>query len=231
VEYAVQSDPSASSGFGILLLKPEPSFPGDHGELSGFRPDFNGVGVFLYRSHTKRPGKWFVITLHNRGLMKMPDLEELILPAISCAVDVERGARGGIRLRMMKDLLEVEVRHANGDASYNVEQVCSREHVFVNQGYAPYFGVVAGNTDKIVNDIDLLAIYVKNLDEKRYTDKSKLEQDKLRYLLKKHRGSSSSYDESREEEEEEDLHPHDLLAMKLQDDVKRQQRASLTYLD
>lgn len=51
----------------------------------------------------------------------MPSLEELILPAISCPIDVEKGIRGGIRLRLMKDLLEVEIRHANGDASYNSE--------------------------------------------------------------------------------------------------------------
>ena len=60
-----------------------------------------------------------MITLHNKGLMKLPSLEELILPAISCSIEVEKGVRGGIRLRFLKDLLEVEVRHANGDTNYN----------------------------------------------------------------------------------------------------------------
>jgi hypothetical protein len=75
-----------------------------------------------------------VITLHNRGLMKMPNLEDVILPAISCRFDMEQGIRGGIRLRLIRDLLEVEIRNANGDTNYQGggDRVCSREHVFVN---------------------------------------------------------------------------------------------------
>ena len=150
MEFQVNSELAGSSGFGVMLLKPEPSFPEDFGELNGMKEDFNGVGVFVYRSHTKKPGKWFVITVHNRGMIKMPQLEELILPAISCPIDIERGTRGGIRLRLVKDLLEVEVKHANGDASYASDgNVCSREHVFVNQAYFPFFGVVASNTDQL----------------------------------------------------------------------------------
>ena len=49
----------------------------------------------------------------------MPQLEDLLLPAISCPIEVTKGVRGGIRLRLIKDVLEVEVRHANGDVSYN----------------------------------------------------------------------------------------------------------------
>jgi len=71
-----------------MLLKPDPEFPRDFGPLNGIRSDFNGVAVFLFQSKVRRPGKWFVITLHNRGLIKMPDLEELILPAISCPIDI-----------------------------------------------------------------------------------------------------------------------------------------------
>jgi hypothetical protein len=100
-----------------------------------------------------------VITLHNRGLMKMPNLEDVILPAISCQFDMEQGIRGGIRLRLIRDLLEVEIRNANGDTTYQGGggggSVCSREHVFVNQPYYPYFGVVAANSDQITNDIDI----------------------------------------------------------------------------
>ena len=48
-----------SQGFAIMLLKPEPDFPEDFGStLNGIRDDFNGAGVFLYKSHTRQPGKW-----------------------------------------------------------------------------------------------------------------------------------------------------------------------------
>jgi hypothetical protein len=97
--------------------------------------------------------------------MKMPPLEDLLLPAISCKIEINKGIRGGIRLRYVKDVLEVEIRNANGDVSYNSDKVCSRENVFQGQPYFPWLGVVATNSDKIVNDIDIGAIYVKNLDE------------------------------------------------------------------
>jgi|LauGreDrversion4_2_1035121.scaffolds.fasta_scaffold363628_2 hypothetical protein len=69
---------------------------------------------------------------------------------------------------MLKDLVEVEVRHANGDTSYNSDTICARDHVFVNEPYLPYFGMVAANTKEIVNDIDIVAVYVKNLDSGKY---------------------------------------------------------------
>jgi hypothetical protein len=58
VEFVIQSDLEASSGFAIMLLKPEPEFPQHFGPLNGIREDFNGVGVFLYRSKTRKPGQW-----------------------------------------------------------------------------------------------------------------------------------------------------------------------------
>lgn len=138
----------------------------------------------------------------------MPNLEDLILPAISCPIEIEKGKRGGIRLRLMRDLLEVEVRHANGDATYNTEKLCSREQVFINDPFFPYFGIVAANAGPIVNDIDISAIYVKNLDDRRYQDKTALEQTRLRYILKKHQAGASTDDEA-------PATAHDLLAAKL----------------
>lgn len=57
--------------------------------------------------------------------------------------------------------------------------------MFVNQPFYPYFGVVAGNTDSIVNDIDIAAIYVKNLDESKYKDKEAINNLRLKYLHQK----------------------------------------------
>jgi hypothetical protein len=74
-----------------------------------------------------------VITLNNRGLMRMPALEELILPSLSCPIDITRGVRGGIRLRLIRDVLEVEIRNANGDVSYDSDKICSRENVYQGQ--------------------------------------------------------------------------------------------------
>ena len=54
----MQSNLEKSLGFALMLLKPEPEFPQEYGGLNGVREDFNGVGVFLYKSHTRKPGKW-----------------------------------------------------------------------------------------------------------------------------------------------------------------------------
>ena len=91
-------------------------------------------------------------------------------------------------MRVLRDLLEVEIRNANGDASYNQDQICLRDHVFVNQAYFPYFGLMARNTNETVNDIDISAIYVKNLDESRYQDKQALLEERVQYLIRKHEG-------------------------------------------
>ena len=56
VEFTVHSDPAVSSGFAIMLMKTEPQFPLQFGTLNGIRDDFNGAGVFIYRSKTRRPG-------------------------------------------------------------------------------------------------------------------------------------------------------------------------------
>jgi hypothetical protein len=199
-----------------MLLKPEPELPEDlQAGLNGIKPNFNGVGVFLYRSHTKRPGQWYVIALNNRGMIKLPTLEELILPAISCPIEVEAGTRGGIRVRMLKDMVEVDIRHANGDTGYDT--VCARDHVFVNEPYLPYFGVVAANTNDVINDIDLLAVYTKNLDSATYQDTQALEDLKTKYILQK--GGR----------DQEDIHAHDLLALRLQEQAMIKQRQSLSY--
>jgi len=57
----INSDPLSSSGFAIMLLKPEPEFPNDFGKLNGIKNNFNGVGVFLHRSTSRNPGKWVLI--------------------------------------------------------------------------------------------------------------------------------------------------------------------------
>jgi len=58
VEFVIQSDLETSNGFAIMLLRPEPEFPGHFGPMNGIREDFNGIGVFLYKSKTRSPGQW-----------------------------------------------------------------------------------------------------------------------------------------------------------------------------
>jgi len=43
-----------------MLLGDEPTFPDDFNPDIGFRPDYKGLGVFVYRSESR--GKWYVIS-------------------------------------------------------------------------------------------------------------------------------------------------------------------------
>ena len=72
VEFVIQSDLETSSGFAIMLLKPEPEFPQHFGPLNGIREDFNGVGVFLYRSKTRKPGQWVSYSFNTRKVRGDP---------------------------------------------------------------------------------------------------------------------------------------------------------------
>jgi len=50
VEFTMRSDPNKSHGFAIMLLGEKPSFPHDFHDEFGFKPDYKGLGVFLYKS-------------------------------------------------------------------------------------------------------------------------------------------------------------------------------------
>ena len=58
VEFTVQSELSNTNGFALVLLKKEPGFPQEFGSAYGYREDYNGLGIFLYKSQTRFPGKW-----------------------------------------------------------------------------------------------------------------------------------------------------------------------------
>jgi hypothetical protein len=57
VEFTLRSDDSVSHGFGIILTDNEPQFPIDFHSEFGYRRDFKGLGVFLYKD-AKKNGGW-----------------------------------------------------------------------------------------------------------------------------------------------------------------------------
>lgn len=49
-----------------MLTHQPPKFPEEFHDEFGYRPDFYGLGVFLYRSEYKN--KWYIIVRQNNGL-------------------------------------------------------------------------------------------------------------------------------------------------------------------
>ena len=91
------------------------------------------------------------------------DVENLILPSNSCPIEINKGVRGGIRIRLDQYGFDIEVRHANSDVNY---RSCNKQHLI--EHFKPHIGVVAANKDSVINEIDLDAIYVKNMDPRAY---------------------------------------------------------------
>lgn len=100
VEFTMQSNPYKSHGFGIMLLGEEPNFPADSDPVFGFRRDYKGLGVFVYRSEKR--GKWYIVAMQNKGLRSISDhhldLDKFIAPRTSCEFDMNEGERGGVRI-------------------------------------------------------------------------------------------------------------------------------------
>jgi hypothetical protein len=49
-----------------MFLSDAPIFPNEFDNAFGYKPDYKGLGVFLYRS--ERDQKWYVISVQNKGL-------------------------------------------------------------------------------------------------------------------------------------------------------------------
>lgn len=148
------------------------------------------------------------MSLNNKGLKHYTSLEDLLLPANSCEFDIRSATRGGIRVRFTQTLYEVEVRNANGQVDY---QPCLRQSY--DEPFRPHFGLVASNKYIGWNDIDILGVYIKNMDPRVYQDAQALEEKRLQLLLEKHRKSDGSPSDERE------ASAHDLLSAKLLEEV------------
>lgn len=112
--------------------------------------------------------------LYNKGLVHYKNLEDYLLPANSCEFDFNQGERGGIRIRGDSSIFEVEIKNANGDTSYNF---CTR--TANTEPFTFHLGMVASN-EKAVNDIDLMAVFVKNMNPKLYQNKQAMEEYRLK---------------------------------------------------
>jgi len=53
VEFEFQSPQDESHGFGVFLLGDEPKFPEEFDEVFGYRSDYKGLGLFVYRSESR----------------------------------------------------------------------------------------------------------------------------------------------------------------------------------
>eukprot|EP00347_Sterkiella_histriomuscorum_P022120 403331610 len=216
IEFVLKSELSESDGFSIKLSPDEPSFPEVIGPLNGMKRQFRGVGVYLYKSQTKSPNKWYVILLQNKGHNQFNSLEDSILAHSSCPIEISKDMRGGIRIRLDNAGYEIDIRQANGDVEY---MYCVKQQNF--ETFKPYLSILAFNNGS-KNEIELQGIYVKNRDPKAYTDKEQLDNERLVMLIRKTNNG---------EIDEKNIHPHDLLSAKIRTEYASKILTSGTMLD
>ena len=128
----------------------------------------------------------YVMSLQNKGLKHYASLEDILLPANSCPFELNAGVRGAIRVRFDHDLIELEVRQATTGA--NPDFVPCMRTVYQDP-FKPHFGLTASNFLGQVNDIDILGVYFKNMDNRVYQDAAELENLRLNLMLQKHQNS------------------------------------------
>ena len=61
IDFTLQSSEGTSHGFVIMLQADQPSYPDDFDSLLGVKPDYKGLGVFVYRSESRN--KWYIISI------------------------------------------------------------------------------------------------------------------------------------------------------------------------
>jgi hypothetical protein len=71
VEFTLQSNEDKSHGMAVMLTHEKPKFPEEFHDEFGYRTDFYGLGVFLYRSEYKN--KWVsnLISFKKQSLLNI----------------------------------------------------------------------------------------------------------------------------------------------------------------
>lgn len=205
-----------------MFLEDQPVYPRDFKTYDpefGFRSDYKGLGVFLYRS--ERDKRWYVVAVQNKGLATITEgrsFESLITAKNSCEFEMNQEERGGIRIKVLMDYIYLFKRDANGDPSY---QKCS-----VNQIKHPnlhYMEISTNNKAEVDrnSNIDIEGIFFKNFDATKYTDEKALEVERLEL---------SAETKNIQKLDDGTYHPLDLMAHKIQVHIEEENRKSLSFL-
>ena len=56
LEFTLSTPPDSSHGFAMFLLDQQPIFPDEFHPIGGYRLDYKGLGIFMYRS--EKQNKW-----------------------------------------------------------------------------------------------------------------------------------------------------------------------------
>lgn len=73
-------------------------------------------------------------------MSNVKDLEDYVLDRNNCPIEINKGMRGGIRVRHDSVGFEIDIKSANGDVEYiYCNKIATDDH------FRPYIGIVASN--------------------------------------------------------------------------------------
>lgn len=67
IEFTINSDPATSRHLMVFFSRQEPVAKDFFAYQLGYKTDFEGVGVFLFR-HMSQENKWYLMTMQNSGV-------------------------------------------------------------------------------------------------------------------------------------------------------------------
>ena len=102
IKYNLNPAVKTQNGFAIWYLRRQPRLsetytvdnkevPKDFGRLFGFKPDFNGVGVLVFKK--VNTGNWMTYARENDGMKGITISEESLTEENSCKIDNGLGTK------------------------------------------------------------------------------------------------------------------------------------------
>ena len=124
----MQSELTNARGFMLVLTQNEPVEEDFIESAIGYRQDYEGIGVYVFR-HALRDNKWFAMVLQNNGQRNVLRLDNQMYSGMRnmnhCEIDMEQGVRAGFRLTLENGKIFLEVKDSD-DPSY---RSCANQNI------------------------------------------------------------------------------------------------------
>ena len=175
IKYQLNPAVKTQNGFAIWYLRRQPRLsetytvdgkevPKDFGRLFGFKPDYNGIGVLVFKK--VNTGNWMAYARENDGMKGITISEDSLTQNNSCKIENGLGLKT-IRITKTTSSLSVQMSHPTAKGQF----VPCAEINNLDLNYQGYLGLSSLNAQKdFISDIDIFAIEIKSDDAAMYNN-------------------------------------------------------------
>ena len=162
IEYLFKfnSEMENSDGFIMWYLHQIPSFNYNSGRIHGVNQDTDGLSIRVYKTENN---KWKVFAHYDRGHGN--NLENAIIRPDNSWMLLLDPTKVSVKIKVQKIGNKLSVFQVDGNSNPEKWRSCVIFHNdFLN--YEGYIGFTSGNTNHILNDIDIMSVMVTDHDPK-----------------------------------------------------------------